>query len=305
MSTDIYARISERMKKENFTEEEIRVVKKAKDQLSNYATGGSVAGGLAGLMLARAKNFKGLQGMAIATGGFLIGSQIGLLFGAMSSVKTIQSIPNFQRILNIVQEVRSETALEGRPPQHHHAATLPSAGHPRFPVQQRGSELMADDVVEQPSHSFQGFQDGDGYHGGNDPNGSSRQDHNSAWAQAEHRAKELRASSPGWSQIRHQNMPKSTWNDIRDGRRRARGTEDSDQDTDDVVENDDSHSGSLSRRTSGQKPALSGWDRVRHGGGDGFVSTGETPDGPSDFARTREDLESRPSIKKNQYGDTF
>jgi hypothetical protein len=57
-------------------------------------------------MLARAKNFKGLQAMAIGVGGFLIGSQIGILMGAMASVRTIQSIPNFQRVINIVQEVR-------------------------------------------------------------------------------------------------------------------------------------------------------------------------------------------------------
>lgn len=58
------------------------------------------------VILARAKNFKGLQAMAIATGGFLIGSQMGVVMGAMASVRTIQSIPNFKRVLNIVQEVR-------------------------------------------------------------------------------------------------------------------------------------------------------------------------------------------------------
>jgi hypothetical protein len=50
--------------------------------------------------------YKGLQGMAVAAGGVLIGSQVGLVFGAMKSVKTIQTIPNFRRVLNIVQEVR-------------------------------------------------------------------------------------------------------------------------------------------------------------------------------------------------------
>jgi len=59
-------------------------------------------------VLVRAKNMKGLQGVAIATGGFLIGSQLGLIMGALKSVRTIQSIPNFQRVMNIVQEVRYE-----------------------------------------------------------------------------------------------------------------------------------------------------------------------------------------------------
>ncbi|KAF8918003.1 hypothetical protein BGZ58_004969, partial [Dissophora ornata] len=53
MSTppDVYSKITERMKNEQFTEEEIRIVGKAKEQLSSYATGGSVIGGLSGIML--------------------------------------------------------------------------------------------------------------------------------------------------------------------------------------------------------------------------------------------------------------
>ncbi|KAG0334808.1 hypothetical protein BG004_000249 [Podila humilis] len=77
------------MKYEQFTDEEIKTVEKAKDQISSYA---------------KSKNFKGIQGIAIATGGLLIGSQIGLIMGAMSSLRTIQSIPNFQRVMQIVQE---------------------------------------------------------------------------------------------------------------------------------------------------------------------------------------------------------
>ncbi|KAG0208371.1 hypothetical protein BGX28_000665 [Mortierella sp. GBA30] len=296
MSTDVYTRISERMKKENFTEEEIRVVKKAKEQLSNYT---------------KAKNFKGIQGLAIATGGFIVGSQLGLLLGAMSSVKTIQSIPNFQRILHIVQEVRGETeghGAHGAHHQHHHTASFPSAGHQRFPVQQRGSELMTDDVVEQQSNPFQGFKDGDGYHGGNDPNSiMTRQDQSSAWAQAQQRAKELNNSSASWSQIRQQNMPKSAWNDVRDGRGRTINNVDQDNEEDAFEDTQDGLASAGSRKNGSQKPTLSGWDRVRQGDVNGSVNVGGAgaPDGPSDFARTREDLESRPSTKKNQYGDTF
>ena len=44
--------------------------------------------------------------MAVAMGGLLVGSQLGLVMGAMASVRTIQSIPNFKRVMSIVQEVR-------------------------------------------------------------------------------------------------------------------------------------------------------------------------------------------------------
>jgi thymidine phosphorylase len=37
MSQDVYSRISEKMKNEQFTEEEIKIVGKAKEQLSNYS----------------------------------------------------------------------------------------------------------------------------------------------------------------------------------------------------------------------------------------------------------------------------
>lgn len=35
-ATDVYSRISEKMRNENFTEEEIKTVEKAKGQLSSY-----------------------------------------------------------------------------------------------------------------------------------------------------------------------------------------------------------------------------------------------------------------------------
>ncbi|KAF9286208.1 hypothetical protein BGZ74_001335 [Mortierella antarctica] len=300
MSNDVYTKISEKMRHEQFTDEEIKIVEKAKDQLSNYTTGGSVLGGATGLMLAKAKNFKGFQLVAIATGGFLIGSQVGLIMGAMSSVRTIQSIPNFQRVMHIVQEVRDEAA-PGRQgaPRHDHTAAYPSAGHGRFPVQSRGgSELMSDNqVVElQPNPHFQGFKDGDGYHGGNDPSGQ-RHENNSAWAHAEQRARELQSNSASWSQIRQQNMPKSAWSQVREGK------------ASDAAPGDEQEAEAPSPR---RRPGQSSWDRLRQNDEVGFVTAGSTatggtptPDGPSEFPRTREDLQSRPARQKNQYGDSF
>ncbi|KAF9124686.1 hypothetical protein BGW39_007973 [Mortierella sp. 14UC] len=322
MPDNVYAKISEKMKNEHFTEEEIKVVEKAKGQLSSYTTGGSVVGGATGLMLARAKNFKGLQAMAIATGGFLIGSQIGIIMGAMASVRTIQSIPNFQRVINIVQEVREEGAAaaggqrgnRNGPMQHDRSAAMPSAGHQRFPIQptpRLGAELMSDDAVAQQVHPDQ--DRADGYHGGLDPNasGSAAVRSDSAWAHVDQRAKELHNSSPGWNQIRQHNMPRSAWNSVRDGRARQSNN---DQESEPHDDNDRRHHDGLDskRAVTSSTTKLSGWDRVRKGGDvgvDGFVggsSGGDigAPDGPSEFPRTREDLESRPS-RKNQYGDAL
>lgn len=37
MSNDVYTKISEKMRHEQFTDEEIKIVEKAKDQLSTYS----------------------------------------------------------------------------------------------------------------------------------------------------------------------------------------------------------------------------------------------------------------------------
>ncbi|KAF9921531.1 hypothetical protein FBU30_008410 [Linnemannia zychae] len=319
MGDNVYAKISERMKNEQFTEDEIRIVEKAKGQLSTYTTGGSIVGGAAGLMLAKAKNMKGIPGLMVAAGGFLIGSQIGVIMGAMASVRTIQTIPNFQRIVNIVQEVREDGATGGPrggrsgPLQHDRAATMPSAGTQRFPVQPRlGSELMTDDAVAQQIHPDHDFKTGDGYHGGQDPNASVSQNtvrSDSAWAHVDQRAKELHEKSPGWTEIRRQNMPRSAWTDIREGRKQTSSSStDTENDDDHDRRNHDGLSDNKQTRSTLSTARTTSWDRVRRGeaGSDGFVGArGSSLDGPSEFPRTREDLENKPSRQKNRYGDAL
>ena len=109
-------------------------------------------------------------------------------------------------------------------------------------------------------------------------------------------------------------MPKSTWNEIRDGgrprRQRAGGDnggedgEEDEQDGDDDENNGHRNSNSNGKRAPDSKSApLSGWDRVRQGDAINHGFVGTAPDGPSEFPRTREDLESRLSHRRNQYGD--
>ncbi|KAF9353172.1 hypothetical protein BGX34_011750 [Mortierella sp. NVP85] len=268
MAQDVYSRVAEKMKNEQFTEDEIRIVAKAKEQISSYTTGGSVIGGLSALALVRAKGMKGLQGIAITTGGFLIGSQLGLIMGALKSVRTIQSIPNFQRVMNIVQEVRDEGPGLGSPgaPRGSGAGAgggrqdprpaMPSISYQRTSSahQVRGPELLSDDAVELQEQQLQEFNARDGYHGGHDPTKASHDQgsgnvllyffflprigvNNNArafarvvvsWAHAQQRAKDIQSHSTSWGQIRQQNAPKSAWNDIREGRRRTQLKDDQD-----------------------------------------------------------------------------
>lgn len=109
-------------------------------------------------------------------------------------------------------------------------------------------------------------------------------------------------------------MPRSAWNDVRNGRARTRSSNDQFSD-DDHDDNDHRHHdglGSESKRRSAAAAAAAGsakvssWDRVRksEAGGDGIMNA-SSADGPSEFPRTREDLENRPSRHKNQYGDAM
>ncbi|KAK3807335.1 MAG: hypothetical protein J3Q66DRAFT_89225 [Benniella sp.] len=333
MAQDVYSRVAEKMKNEQFTEDEIRTVAKAKEQISSYTTGGSVIGGLSALALVRAKNMKGLQGIAITTGGFLIGSQLGLIMGALKGVRTIQSIPNFQRVMNIVQEVRDEESglgspgaprgsgagIGGGPHRQDPRPSVPSISYQRTSSAQqpRGPELLSDDAVELQEQQLQEFNARDGYHGGHDPS-KAPHDQGSAWAYAQQRAKEIQNHSTSWGQVRQQNTPKSAWNDIREGRRGTELKGDQDMEGRDDELNQSSNNRSPTRTTSttttstttaaaatAAERKASAWDRVRQGEANGLLNQDAAPDGPSAFPRTREDLESRPSRQKNRYGDAL
>lgn len=57
--------------------------------------------------LAKRKKFNNpIQLLAVTGGGFLMGTQIGVISGALAGVKTINSLPNPQRIINVVREVQ-------------------------------------------------------------------------------------------------------------------------------------------------------------------------------------------------------
>lgn len=58
------------------------------------------------IYLARRKKFNPLQIFAVAAGGFLIGSQMGLISGALAGIKAINTLPNPQRLINVIREVQ-------------------------------------------------------------------------------------------------------------------------------------------------------------------------------------------------------
>lgn len=67
---------------------------------------GGLVGATTAFLLGKRKKFNPIQILAVTGGGFLIGSQMGLISGALAGVKTINSLPNPQRLINVVREVQ-------------------------------------------------------------------------------------------------------------------------------------------------------------------------------------------------------
>ena len=63
-------------------------------------------GAATAFLLAKRKKFNPIQMLALTGGGFLMGSQMGLISGALAGVKTIQSSPNPQRLVSVIREVQ-------------------------------------------------------------------------------------------------------------------------------------------------------------------------------------------------------
>ena len=56
--------------------------------------------------IGRRKRFNPIQTLAVAGGGFLIGSQMGLVSGSLAGVNTIKQLPDPQRLVNLVRDVQ-------------------------------------------------------------------------------------------------------------------------------------------------------------------------------------------------------
>lgn len=58
------------------------------------------------VQVGKRKRFAPLQVFALAGGGFLIGSQMGLISGSLAGVKAIKELPDPQRLVNLVRDVQ-------------------------------------------------------------------------------------------------------------------------------------------------------------------------------------------------------
>ncbi|CAG8439587.1 6477_t:CDS:10 [Diversispora eburnea] len=120
MTPTVLERVREKMKERNLSEEELLILMKAKEKMNTHMRFGAIAGLISGGIFARVFKYKPIGIIALCSGASVMGGQIGLISGGIAGIRTLQSTPNANRILELLRDVQNEVV------------------HARFPSQQRG-----------------------------------------------------------------------------------------------------------------------------------------------------------------------
>ncbi|KAI8344420.1 hypothetical protein BC941DRAFT_408585 [Chlamydoabsidia padenii] len=278
----VYARVHEKAKEHQLTDQEIKAVDTARQQLNSHTSLGGFTGATAAFLIGKRKKCNPLQLLALAGGGFLIGSQFGLVSGALAGVQTIKTLPNPQRVVSVIREVQLETMnTKGMVPSQQHQPSLPSA---------RSSPIHDHTTPQEPIHIDDSFASEDpALHGGYTRPGSEFQTDRSVqsqqqngWntdkqpsiqVQVQQRQQATANQQPSkWDQIRSENLPNTAWTKIR------QQAKEQGRDNKSIEE-------AKAKRVAELKE--------REIGGGGF----------DDLPRTREEADKRVIGRRNQWGD--
>ncbi|ORX45652.1 hypothetical protein DM01DRAFT_1349277 [Hesseltinella vesiculosa] len=225
----LYAAVHEKAKEHNLTDQEIKAIDTARQQISSHTSlggfGGAASAALLGgsydiLVMLRRSNEES-QTAAIAcrySRGFLFGSQVGFVAGALASVNTIKSLPNPQRVVEVIREVQEEARRQIGQPN----ATRPPMQRATMPISDPGSvpghgpqddKFITDDLSVHGEYAtanseFQTDQ-------------ASQMQQKQGWPSKEKPAiaVQTQANQPAqqsaWDKIRASNQPNSAWAKVR------------------------------------------------------------------------------------------
>ncbi|KAI8137608.1 hypothetical protein BJV82DRAFT_335870 [Fennellomyces sp. T-0311] len=213
MNEAVYERVRERVKEYNLSEQEIKAIETARRQLNTHTTLGGFTGGLVAFFLGKRKRFSPFQVFAVGVGGFLIGSQMGLLSGSLAGVKTIKQLPDPQRLVNLVRDVQKEMVQTRghpmpRPPPVPH-------GQPSNQNTSGGEEFSMDDYNDYAKLES-GFENDQAlppqHHQQNNQHPVT-----DSWSSLQNEKPSQSASrqESAWDKIRAQSAPDSTWAKLR------------------------------------------------------------------------------------------
>ncbi|KAI8083910.1 hypothetical protein BDF21DRAFT_360819 [Thamnidium elegans] len=287
INDDVYARVRDKVKEHELTEQEIKAIDKARDQLQSHSYTGGIVGATTAFLLAKRKKFNNpIQLLAVTGGGFLMGTQMGVISGALAGVKTINSLPNPQRIINVVREVQAEimkgkqAGIEGSSSRGAQPTFKP---HQMTPQEIHESQSQMDEFSPDNAE----YQQGGGNSAWNNRRGpsslsSSREvdmtDESDPLSRKEAATtrsinQQQQQQRSAWDKVRSESLPNNTWSKIR---------MEAQQNPDDVVE------------IAKSKAARA--QRLREGAEFSYDNVEELP-------RTREETMQKSASRKNQWGD--
>ncbi|KAG2213599.1 hypothetical protein INT46_002751 [Mucor plumbeus] len=271
INDDVYARVREKVKEHNLTEQEVKAIDTARDQLQTHTYSGGLAGATAAFILAKSKKFNPIQLLALTGGGFLMGSQVGLISGALAGVKTINTLPNPQQ------------AMKGRQGVNGHNQGGGNAAPTIRPHQMTPQELHeAQSPQDQFSPDINENTSGDRVWGNRQTLNNVNKKNNGEMditdetdpLSRNHAQRNQQSAQPSaWDKIRSENLPNNTWSKIRM----------------EAQKNPDS-SVEIEKAKSARA------NRLRENSDFGNGGEREMP-------RTREEALERGSSRKNQWGD--
>ncbi|KAI9283374.1 hypothetical protein BY458DRAFT_496339 [Sporodiniella umbellata] len=197
LNDTLFERLRERMKAEDFTEQEIQKIDQARNKLQMHTRLGAFAGATATYFLAKSKQFKPLRVLFLTGGGLIFGTQIGFLSGSLAGLKLINGLPNPQRVVNIMREIQLETVqgkvapTEGMRSQ---APQLPQSRRPQTAVIDEFSPEIQDTQAKEDN--WENYQ-------------------KPSVEKPVERHIQMENTSSTWDKIRSQNLPNNSWSKIR------------------------------------------------------------------------------------------
>ncbi|KAI8064404.1 hypothetical protein BC940DRAFT_306172 [Gongronella butleri] len=273
INEQLYERVREKGKEQHLTEQELKAIDTAKQQINTHTQFGGLGGASAAFLLGRAKKLAPFPLFAVAAGGFLMGSQVGFVAGALASVNTIKTLPNPERVVNVIRQVQEETRRQqpgqASGPAPSQRTTMPISDTGSVPSQHHTEDelFVTDDASVHGGHantSGTEFQ----------TDRASELQQKRGWAAQVSgdalKGKQQSAPSSGaWDKIRSANVPNSAWTRIRQ----------------DAAQHPTDHKSieeSKAKRIAQLQEQQASFD---------------------DLPRTREEAEQRVKMQRNQWGD--
>ncbi|KAI7896058.1 uncharacterized protein EV154DRAFT_493368 [Mucor mucedo] len=102
----IVERIQKKINSTQLRPEEIQAIDKARSQVYNQTTVGGFVGAVGTFLIGRKRKISPFLMLPFVGGGFLIGSQVGMVSGIMSGIRTIKRLPDQARLVNLVKDIQ-------------------------------------------------------------------------------------------------------------------------------------------------------------------------------------------------------